>query len=242
MKNERIASLKEDIYQRRDYKQLPLAFPPCINDISREEILISKSLEAAVHLIDTWPVWPSSVVILVGPRGSGKSYIANVWCKISKAHKIHATKGSNSAFIVTQGPALLEDADHVNFDETELFHIINSVYQKSSSLLITSRTFPSSWTVHLPDLYSRLQAATVVKIGLPDEDFLIRVIVKMFADRQLFVEERVIAYIVQRMERSLASAENLVDSLDKMALARGVAITRSLAAEVLMKLENVNCD
>jgi hypothetical protein len=39
--------------------------------------------------------------------------------------------------------------------------------------------------VTLPDLASRLKAATVVEIAEPDEELLAQVMVKLFADRQL---------------------------------------------------------
>jgi chromosomal replication initiation ATPase DnaA len=46
----------------------------------------------------------------------------------------------------------------------------------------------------------------------------------------------VIAYIVPRMERSLAAAQAIVERLDRLALARGTRINRALAAEVLGSL------
>ena len=90
-----------------------------------------------------------------------------------------------------------------------------------------------SWPVELPDLRSRLKAATVVEIGEPDDELISQVIVKLFADRQLFVDEKLVAYIVARMERSLEAAQTLVERLDRLALARGSRITRTLAQEVL---------
>ncbi len=90
-----------------------------------------------------------------------------------------------------------------------------------------------SWPVDLPDLRSRLKAATVVEIGEPDDELLSQVIVKLFADRQLFVDEKLVVYIVARMERSLEAAQTLVERLDRLALARGSRITRALAQEVM---------
>jgi chromosomal replication initiation ATPase DnaA len=98
---------------------------------------------------------------------------------------------------------------------------------------LTSRLWPISWPVELPDLKSRLKAATVVEIGEPDEDLLAQVIIKLFADRQLNIDDKLVGYIVARMERSLEAAQRIVDQLDRLALARGARITRSLAAEVL---------
>jgi chromosomal replication initiation ATPase DnaA len=90
-----------------------------------------------------------------------------------------------------------------------------------------------AWGVTLPDLASRLKAATVVEIGPPDDLLLGQILVKLFADRQLLADDRVIAFIVPRMERSLAAAQAIVERLDRLALARGTRISRALASEVL---------
>ena len=47
------------------------------------------------------------------------------------------------------------------------------------------------------------------------------------------MEDRLVAYMVARMERSLEAAQTLVERLDRLALARGSRITRTLAQEVL---------
>ena len=57
--------------------------------------------------------------------------------------------------------------------------------------------------------------------------------VKLFGDRQVAVDPKVIAYLVQRMERSPEEAVALVDLTDRLALARASAITRRIAAAAL---------
>jgi chromosomal replication initiation ATPase DnaA len=131
---------------------------------------------------------------------------------------------------------LVEDADRDGFDETELFHLINAVRSAGTNLLITARSWPMAWGVTLPDLASRLKAATTVEIGPPDDLLLSQILLKLFADRQLLLDDKIIAYIVPRMERSLAAAQAIVERLDRLALARGTRINRALAAEVLGSL------
>lgn len=216
----------------RKSEQLPLAFghEP---QTGRDDLLVSDPLSAAVSIVDNWPNWPSPVVILAGPVGSGKSHLASIWREKAGAADIHPTAGGNASEIAASGPVLFEDADRRGFDDTALFHVINSVRQHGHHLLITSRLWPMSWPVELPDLRSRLKAATVVEIGEPDDELLAQVLVKLFADRQLFIDDRLVAYIVARMERSLDAAQKIVEKLDHLALARGTRITRALAAEVL---------
>lgn len=223
--------------QRRRSEQLPLQFT---HDSARgrDDLLVSERLAAAVSIVDEWPAWPSPVVVLAGPVGSGKSHLAHIWQDKSGASAIHPLAGSEAATVAAGCPVLFEDADRRGFDEAELFHVINSVRQNGHTLLMTSRLWPMSWGVQLPDLKSRLKAATVVEIGEPDEELLAQVIVKLFADRQLYIDDKLVAYIVTRMERSLGAAQTIVERLDRLALARGTKITRPLAAEVLNDFGN----
>ena len=217
---------------RKTAEQLPLAFghDPATG---RDDLLIAAPVNAAVAMIDAWPQWSSPVVIIAGPVGSGKSHLAAIWRDKAQAALIEAKAGAGAEAAAEHGPVLIEDADRNGFDDRTLFHIINNIRQNGHTLLITSRLWPMSWPVELPDLRSRLKAATVVEIGEPDDELLSQVIVKLFADRQLFVDDRLVAYIVARMERSLEAAQTLVDRLDRLALARGSRITRTLAQEVL---------
>lgn len=218
-------------------EQLPLAFS---HDAAtgREDLLVADPLHAAVSIIDAWPNWPSPVVILAGPVGSGKSHLVSIWRERTGAQDIQLGSGSNAATVAAEGPVIFEDADRVGFDDTALFHVINSVRENGTNLLLTSRLWPMSWPVDLADLKSRLKAATVVEIGEPDEELLCQVIVKLFADRQLHIDDKLVAYVVARMERSMSAAQMIVDRLDKLALARGTRITRALAAEVLNEIGN----
>ncbi|EJC78722.1 ATPase involved in DNA replication initiation [Rhizobium leguminosarum bv. trifolii WSM2297] len=223
--------------KRKAGEQLPLVFS---HDAAsgRDDLLISERLAAAVSIVDAWPAWPSPVVVLAGPVGSGKSHLARIWRELSGAVDIHPELGSDAAIVAAAGPVLFEDADRRGFDDNALFHVINSVRENGTNLLITSRLWPISWPVLLPDLRSRLKAATVVEIGEPDEALLSQVIVKLFADRQLYIDDKLVLYIVNRMERSLNAAQTIVERLDRLALSRGAKITRALAAEVLNELGN----
>lgn len=218
--------------KRQRAEQLPLALTHDSAN-GRDDLLIAAPVSAAVAIIDAWPDWKAPVTILTGPAGCGKSHLASIWREKAGATDIHPKTGAEAARTAALGPVLFEDADRVGFDENELFHVINSVRENRTSLLMTARLWPMSWSVVLPDLRSRLKAATVVEIGEPDEDLLGQVIIKLFADRQLHIDDRIVAYIVARMERSMEAAQGIVERLDRLALARGTRISRALAAEVL---------
>jgi chromosomal replication initiation ATPase DnaA len=130
------------------------------------------------------------------------------------------------------GALVVEDvADDLN--ERALFHLINLVREEEAYLLITARAAPGRWTVALPDLGSRLRAIPVVTLTSPDDALLRAVLLKLFADRQLGIDESLISYLVTRIERSFAAARAAVETLDHEALRLKRPVTRALAAEVL---------
>src|SRR5690606_3640912 len=113
----------------------------------------------------------------------------------------------------------VEDLHAGPLDEAALFHLLNLARERAVPVLLTSRVWASALPLRVADLASRLRAARPVELGEPDDDLLRRVMVKLFADRQLGVEPSVIDYIAVRMERSLQGASAIVDALDRDALA-----------------------
>ena len=59
-------------------------------------------------------------------------------------------------------------------------------------------------------------------------------LVKLFADRQLAVDDDLVGWLLPRMERSFAAAAACVDRLDRAALAHHRRITIPFAREVLI--------
>lgn len=207
-------------------------------ELSRENLIVSPANAAAVALVDRWPDWAAPVAVLAGPSGSGKSHLAEVWAQAADAVRLAPDRLGQGQEAARQGRAILVDGIAAGMiDETALFHLINQVRAGGSHMLLTSRVLPAAWGVTLPDLASRLRAATVVAIGEPDDLLLAGVITKLFADRQVDVEAHVVAYLISRIERSLSTAGRVVDQLDRIALEQKSRVTRSLAAGVVTALD-----
>jgi chromosomal replication initiation ATPase DnaA len=216
-------------------RQLAFALPHA-ESFAREDFLGGASNAAALRLIEQWPDWPDRVLALTGPEGAGKSHLAAIWAEIAGARRVAArTLGEVDLIAELATAALVVEDAGGEFDERALFHLINLVRQEEAYLLITARAAPATWGVALPDLSSRLRAIPVVALDPPDDALLRAVMVKLFADRQLAVDESLIAYLASRIERSFAGARAAVDGLDREALRQQRPVTRALAAELMAR-------
>jgi chromosomal replication initiation ATPase DnaA len=202
---------------------------------ARDDFLSGPSNAEGLALIESWPDWPSRAVVLVGPEGSGKSHLAAIWAGHGGARFLaaRALTATNLPVALATGALVIEDAAAGEFDERALFHLLNLAQEEQAFLLITARTPPAGWPVGIRDLGSRLKALPVVTLSAPDDALLRAVLVKLFADRQLNVDESLISYVATRIERSFAAARTAVGRLDQEAMRRKRPLTRALAADIL---------
>ena len=222
--------------------QIPLVLPV---DAARERdnLIEGPANQTAVSIIDAWPQWPGQSLLIAGPTGSGKTHLASIWADRSGA-EIFAAKdlGTDLETLLeiagSGGNLVIEDLVRDGLDETALFHVLNAVREGGTYCLMTSRGWPAQWELGLEDLKSRLRAMQTVELGEPDDDLLKKVMVKLFADRQLNVDMKVVNYCVLRMERSLASANRLVELIDREALAQNAPVTRRMASSALDIMES----
>ncbi|MFL5070211.1 MAG: chromosomal replication initiator DnaA [Xanthobacteraceae bacterium] len=215
-------------------RQLALALPHA-ESFAREDFLPGPSNQAALALIERWPDWPARAAALIGPEGSGKSHLAAMWANSAGARFLaaRALGMTNLTSALATGALVVEDLIPGQFDERALFHLINLAREEEAVLLLTAQTAPAGWRIALSDLVSRLRAIPAVMLSPPDDALLRAVLIKLFADRQLTVDESLIAYLTTRLERSFAAARAAVETLDGEALRRKRPVTRVLAAEVL---------
>ena len=201
--------------------------------LAREDFLAGPSNESALKLIDAWPDWPAHAIALIGPEGSGKTHLATIWAAAAGARVVSArTLGTiELRAALATGALVVEDAQHTD-DERALFHLINMAREEGAFLLFTARTAPAQWPVSVADVMSRLRAMPTVALQAPDDALLRGVIVKLAADRQLQLEEAVVSYLANHIERSFAAARAAVIALDREALRQGRPPSRALAAEL----------
>ena len=202
---------------------------------TRDDFLEGPANAAGIALVDSWPDWPNPIMLLVGPEGSGKSHLATIWTEQAGARAIsaHALTASAVPGALATGALVLDDLKPSDVDERALFHLLNLAREDGAFVLITARTAPAAFQLELRDLRSRLRALPTVSLQPPDDRLFRALIVKFCADRQLAVDEAVVGYLTNRIERSYAAIRQAVELLDGEALRLGRPVTRALAAEVL---------
>lgn len=210
---------------------------PAADRLTRADFSVSPANSVAMAAIDGWRDWPNRKMLLIGPKGAGKSHLAQIWADDARAVRVAA--GDLAALglgdLAPDGAVAVEDAETLaghGASETALFHLHN-LLSASGTLLLTAAAPPRDWGLTLPDLASRMQATALTRLEAPDDALLGAVLAKLFSDRQLAVADTLIPYLLSRMDRSIDAARALVDALDARALSLHRPVTRALAAEIL---------
>jgi chromosomal replication initiation ATPase DnaA len=214
-------------------RQLLLALAHA-ESFAREDFLEGPSNAAALALVSSWPDWPNRIMALTGPEDAGKSHLASIWAEASGARRIsakHLTEADVPAALAT-GALVLEDLEPGGFDERALFHLINLAREEEAYVLITGREPPAKFRVDIRDLASRLRAVPSVLLQPPGDALLRLLLVKLAADRQIALDESVVSYVANRIERSFAAVRAAVARLDEESLRLHRPVTRALAAEL----------
>lgn len=218
-------------------RQLVLALDHA-ESFAREDFLAGPPNAAGLALIERWPDWPSATMALVGPEGAGKSHLAAIWAEASGARVLSARLIGETDLpgALATGALVLEDLSPEAFDERALFHLLNLAREQGAFLLLTSRAPPAGFALAIRDLASRLRALPVVTLAPPDDALLRALIVKLAADRQLALDEALVTFLVNRIERSYAAARAALTRMDEEAMRLHRPVTRALAADLFREI------
>lgn len=205
--------------------------------LERGDFFIANSNALALAMIEDCENWPQNKHLLVGPKGSGKTHLANVWANQRGARVIASRDITDQAveeyaaqdLVIDDVPSLLGERSR----EATIFHIHNLCLANGNALLMTGTGDVSTWNCVLPDLASRLNGTRTARLDPPDDILFQALLAKLFADRQLFPPPDVFPYLLLRLERSYDAAQMAVNHIDRAALSRKRAITRSFVASII---------
>lgn len=213
--------------------------------LARDSFFVSPSNRLAVATLDNAQGWPSGKLLLIGPKGAGKTHLAHVWAAERDAQiiSVEALAKADIPTLATGQYVVVEDADRLatlpdqRGAEEALFHLHNLTLAEGGRLLITATAAPRHWNLTLPDLASRMEGTTVARINEPDDALLSAMLVKQFDDRQIAIPAALVPYLVKRITRSAEAVREVVAALDTAALEARKPVSQKLAAQVLDRLE-----
>ena len=107
--------------------------------------------------------------------------------------------------------------------------------KQQKGLIITSIIPPTKWRINLPDLASRLKSVPHVELGMPNDALLAQLFRKLCNDRQIQLDDKIIDYLLVRMERSFAACYDLCDQLNQHSLTRKGKITLNIARRLFAR-------
>lgn len=211
----------------RNQLPLDLSYPAALGS---ESFVVTDANRDAFTWVTRWPDWPSHALSIFGPKGCGKSHLGHLWQEKSGGAQI-AHQPEDEVL----PKAILLDTPK-DWPELALLQLFNRQKEQGGWLLILSEMPPARWDVTLPDLASRLSAIPAIGMAAPDDELLMALMAKLFADRNQTIDEDVLRYVAQHIERSFAAAAEAVATIDRTALARQRQVTMALARELFAKL------
>jgi len=217
-------------------EQLIFTFP-FKKSYSSQDFYVSKNNFNAFKLIESWPKWSSRFVNIFGPKGCGKTHLANVL--MSKIQSVLTSAKKVDEEILsrykTKECLIIDDFEN-NIDEKLLYSVINMAFQDNKYLIISSPISLKKFKIKLKDLNSRFASFIDIGIDLPTDDLLRVILTKNFSDKQIQVSKKNIDYILKNIDRSYEKINSFVNSIDNLSLIKAKPINLQLIKNVLQKL------
>ena len=189
---------------------------------------VNRTNEKAFSLITNGNFFEN--IILVGPRKSGKSHLANIWRNNKKALIF---KNNIDEIISQNKNVLIENLFH-DFDEEKIFYLINHCISHKLNVLVTSDIDLYEYNFNLPDLLSRLKIFNYVSINKPDDEILINVLTKLLMEKQFIIKNKdIFEFLLKRVNRTYEDIYNLVNKMDKISLEKNRKLTIPLIRELI---------
>ena len=199
-----------------------------------DDFYVSKSNEHIFNLINNWPKWEKNFLNIYGEHFSGKTHLINIFLKKFKGLKLSSKQIKNEDLkkIKLYENIILEDLDE-NIDEKIIYTLLNIIDQDNKFIIVTSKKPIVNINFLLADLKSRANNFLLQKIEKPDDDLMFALILKNLSDRQIFIDKKLINYIIKRIERSYSKIFDFIYKIDELSLKKKKPIDFKIIKEVL---------
>ncbi len=220
-------------------KQRALSFPN-IPDYRASSYVVSPCNADAYQWLHAWPAWSETMgTLITGEAFSGKTHLCYTF--LEKHPHARMFNGyvctSYHPFDLNESLFIIDDADKASPEW--LFHLYNHIKAKNGNLILTTTKPHHEWC-DLADLTSRLSTLQTFTLNLPDDNMMSALLRKNLNDCGVVVNESVLAYLTQRIDRSYTSLNECVHLLERLSAEQKRNITVSFARSILLGVHDVS--
>ena len=203
-------------------------------NMTNEDFYLSKSNKHIFELLNNWPKWEKNFLNINGEKFSGKSHLVNIFIKKFKGIRFDAHQLDDSKLkeIKIHQNIVLENLDNT-IDEKLFYTLFNMIDLDNKYLIVTSYKSIVDIEFKLNDLNSRAKNFLLQSIEKPDDDLVFALLVKNLSDRQIFIEKKLINYVIKRIDRSYSKIFEFIYKIDEMSLKKKKSINLKIIKEVL---------
>ena len=199
-----------------------------------DDFYVSKSNKHIVLFLDQWPKWEKNFLNITGEKFSGKSHLSNIFIKKFQGIKLEASSLKNEDLkkVKDHKNIILEDLT-ASIDEKLFYSLLNIIDQDNKYAVVTSEVPIVKINFLLNDLKSRAKNFLIQNIEKPDDELIFALILKNLSDRQIFIDKKLLDFIVKRIHRSYSKIFDFIYKVDELSLKKKKPIDFKIIKEVL---------
>ena len=204
------------------------------SNLREDDYYVSNSNAHVYNLLNKWPKWEKNFLNISGENFSGKTHLINIFLKKYSGIKFEAKnlKNENLKEIKIYQNIILENLD-MRIDEKLAYTLFNIIDQDNKYLIITSNKQIVDFKFKLNDLNSRCKNFILLNINKPDDELIFALILKNLSDRQISLDNKLINYIVKRIDRSYGKIFDFIYKIDEVSLKKKKSIDLKIIKEAL---------
>ena len=203
-------------------------------NLKNDDFFISKSNKHVFDFLNLWPKWERKFVNIIGDKLSGKTHLMEIFLKKNKGILLNSNSLKNDDLkkLKIHENIILENLTS-EIDEKLLFSLLNIIEQDNKYMIVTSIKPIVYLNFDLKDLKSRAKNFLLFKIERPDDELIFAIIIKNLSDRQISLDNKLINYIVKRIDRSYSKIYDFIYKIDQLSLKKKKSIDLKIIREVL---------
>ena len=203
-------------------------------NLEKDDFYVSESNKHILKQIDNWPKWEKNFLNINGENYSGKTHLVNIFLKKFKGIKFEADllTDENLRKVKMYQNIVLENLNE-NVNEKLIYTLLNIIDQENKYLIITSIKPIVDIEFSLKDLKSRTKNFLLQSIKKPDDELVFALILKNLSDRQIFLEKKLIDFIMKRIDRSYGKIFDFIYKIDEISLKKKKSIDLKIIKNVL---------